>query len=460
MSIVHETVELSGHIIDSWTLPRTWDLIMDRGGNFEVEAIRVGSHKTEPSYARLKVIAPDDEILERIISELQQLGAVLTNAEDAQTAKVEKNGVLPSNFYSTTNLPTQVRLRGQWVDVANIEMDVVIVVDRGVGTDQGQDKGAVDAGQVQGTGQVQGAGQVKGTDMVSGAGKAKDTVLTVPVRAYCKPMHDVRVGEEIVVGHNGIRVQPYTRNREHEAFAFMQSDVSPERTKVLEIHEIARQMKETRARNGKILFVLGPAVIHTGAGRYIAELLRRGYIQVIFGGNAIITHDIESALYKTSLGVNLQTGEQVEGGHRNHLRAINAIRAAGSIEKAIEIGLLREGIAYEAAKQNIPLVLAGSIRDDGPMPGVVSDMIEAQRRMREEVQNGVEMAIMVSSMLHAIATGNLLPARVRTVVVDINPAVVTKLADRGSFQAAGLVTDAELFLRELVEALSLKQTLP
>lgn len=406
MSRVHEVVELSGHIIDSWTLPRIWDIIMDRGGNFDVEEIRIGSHKTEPSYARLKVIAPDDEILERIVSELQQLGAVLTNAEDAQTAIVEMDGVLPGNFYSTTNLPTQIRHRGQWVDVTNVEMDVVIVLDR--------DKNL----------------------------------------AYCKPMHDVLVGEEIIIGHNGIRVQPYTRNREHEAFAFMQSDVSPERTKVLEIHEIARQMKKTRAQNGKILFVLGPAVIHTGAGRYVAELLRRGYVQVIFGGNAVITHDIESALYKTSLGVNLQTGEQVEGGHRNHLRAINAIRAAGSIEKAIEIGLLREGIAYEATKHNVPMVLAGSIRDDGPMPSVISDMIEAQRRMREEVQNGVEMAIMVSSMLHAIATGNLLPARVRTVVVDINPAVVTKLADRGSFQAAGLVTDAELFLRELVEALN------
>jgi lysine-ketoglutarate reductase/saccharopine dehydrogenase-like protein (TIGR00300 family) len=405
MSTFHEIIEVSGHIIDSWTLPRIWDIIMDRGGNFDVEEIRIGTHKTEASYARLKVIAPDDEILERIISELQQLGAVLTNAEDVQTARVEKNGVLPSNFYSTTNLPTQVRLHGQWVNVANIEMDVVIVLDR-----------------------------------------EKNL-------AYCKPMHDVQVGEEIIVGHNGIRVQPYTRNREHEAFAFMQSDVSPERTKVLEIHEIARQMKKTRAQNGKILFVLGPAVIHTGAGRYVAELLRRGYVQVIFGGNAIITHDVESALYKTSLGVNLQTGEQVEGGHRNHLRAINAIRAAGSIEQAIEMGLLREGIAYEAVKHNVPMVLAGSIRDDGPMPGVISDMIEAQCRMRAEVQNGVEMAIMVSSMLHAIATGNLLPAHVRTVVVDINPAVVTKLADRGSFQAAGLVTDAELFLRELVEAL-------
>src|SRR5450759_3710099 len=195
----------------------------------------------------------------------------------------------------------------------------------------------------------------------------------------------------------------------------MKSNGSAEKVKVLAIHEFARQMRETRIRKGKILFVLGPAVIHTGAGRYVADLIRRDYIQVIFGGNAIVTHDVESALFGTSLGVNLQSGEQVEGGHRNHLRAINAIRAAGSLDRAIEMGLLRDGIIYEAIKRNIPMVLAGAIRDDGPMPGVIVDMQEAQRRMRQEVQ-GVEMAIMVASMLHAIATGNLLPSTVRTVV--------------------------------------------
>src|SRR6266567_2990949 len=405
MSAFHEIIELSGHIIDSWTLPRAWDTIMDRGGNFEVEEMRVGVRKTESSYARMKVEAPDTETLELIISELQQLGAVLVHAEDVSTAVVEQDGVLPAPFYSTTNLVTQVRLGGQWVTVENIEMDVAIVID------------------------------------------------SERKRAYCKPMHEVRIGEQVVVGHNGIRVQPYERQRGREAFAFMQSDVSSEKVKVLAIHEIARQMKETRANNKKILFVLGPAVIHTGAGRYIAELLRRDYVQVIFGGNAIITHDVESALFGTSLGVDLRSGLQVEGGHRNHLRAINAIRGIGSLEKAIEMGMLREGITYEAIKRNIPMVLAGSIRDDGPMPGVITDMQEAQRRMREEVQ-GVGMAIMVASMLHAIATGNVLPAQVRTVVVDINQAVVTKLADRGSFQAAGLVTDAELFLRELAETLA------
>jgi len=400
-----EVIELDGHIIDSWTLPRTWDTIMDRGGNFAVEEMRVGVSKSETSYARIKVEAPDDETLDRILTELQQFGAVLVHKEDAVTTAVEQEGVLPEKFYSTTNLHTQVRIGGQWVTVEGIEMDVAVLIDKAV------------------------------------------------KRAYCKPMHDVRIGDQVVVGYGGIRVQPYERGREREAFAFMQSDVSTERVKVLAIHQIAQQMKEVRARNGKILFVLGPAVIHTGAGRYIAELLRRDYVQVIFGGNAIITHDIESALFGTSLGVNLKTGEQVEGGHRNHLRAINAIRAIGSLEKAIETGLLREGIIYEAVKRGVPLVLAGSIRDDGPMPSVIADMQEAQKQMRHEVQQGVEMAIMVASMLHAIATGNLLPASVRTVVVDMNPAVVTKLADRGTFQAAGLVTDAELFLRELLEAL-------
>jgi lysine-ketoglutarate reductase/saccharopine dehydrogenase-like protein (TIGR00300 family) len=399
-----ELIELSGHIIDSWTLPRSWDIIMDRGGNFVVEEMRVGRRKDEPSYARLRVEAPNDEVLDLILSELQQFGAVLLHGEDAQTVAVEQDGVLPAKFYSTTNLPTQVRLRGQWVTVEGIEMDVAVVIDPARG------------------------------------------------RAYGKPMHEVQVGELVVVGHDGIRVQPFERAREREAFAFMQSDVSSEKVKVLAIHEIARQMKETRVRNGKILFVLGPAVIHTGAGRYIAELIRRDYVQVIFGGNAIVTHDVEAALFGTSLGVDLRSGEQVEGGHRNHLRAINAIRAVGSLEKALETGLLREGLTYEAMKRNIPMVLAGSIRDDGPMPGVINDMQEAQRRMRKEVK-GVEMALMIASMLHAIATGNLLPSTVRTVVVDINPAVVTKLADRGSFQAAAVVTDAELFLRELVDAL-------
>ncbi|HEY6409256.1 MAG TPA: TIGR00300 family protein, partial [Ktedonobacteraceae bacterium] len=250
-----ELIELSGHIIDSWTLPRAWDIIMDRGGNFDVQEMRVGVNKNDPSYARLKIEAPNAEVLELILSELQQFGAVLVHAADAQTVAVEQHGVLPAKFYSTTNLPTQVRLNGQWVTVEGIEMDVAVVID-----------------------------PVKGT-------------------AFCRPMHEVQVGEQVVIGHDGIRVKPFERARERETFAFMQSNVSSEKVKVLAIHEIARQMKEVRARNGKILFVLGPAVIHTGAGRYIVDLIRGGYVQVIFGGNAIVTHDVESALFGTSLGV-------------------------------------------------------------------------------------------------------------------------------------------------------------
>ena len=404
-----EVIEFSGNIIDSWTLPRTWDVITNRGGNLIVEDLRVGRSKADPSYARLKVEADDDLTLELIISELQQFGAVLLQEKDVQTAPVEQDGVLPANFYSTTNLPTEIRLSGQWVPVENIEMDVAIIVDR-----------------------------------------QKN-------RAHGKTMNDVRIGEEVVVGHDGLRVRPLERarerERERELFAFMQSSVSSEKAKGLAIQDIARQMQETRAHDGKILFVLGPAVIHTGAGHYMAELIRRDYVQVMFGGNAIITHDIESVLFGTSLGVDVQSGEQVEGGHRNHLRAINTIRALGSVEKAIEAGVLKEGITYEAMKHHVTMVLAGSVRDDGPMPGVIDSMQEAQHRMREALK-GVEMAIIVASMLDAIATGNLLPATVRTVVVDINPSVVTKLSDRGSFQAAALITDVELFLGELVEALS------
>ncbi len=399
-----ETIELRGHIIDSLILPRVWDTIMDMGGNFEVEEMQVGRSKTEPSYARMRVIAPDEKVLEALLAELQQLGASILHEQDARTARVEQAGVLPDDFYSTTNLPTQVRLNGRWVDVEHIEMDVAIVIDR-------QNS-----------------------------------------RAFCRPMHEVEVGDEVVVGHGGLRVIPLERARHREFFAFMQSDVSSERTKVLAIQEVARQMRETRAQGGKILFVLGPAVIHTGAGKYVAELIRQGYVQVLFGGNAIITHDVESAMFGTSLGVNLASGEPVEHGHRHHLRAINAVRRAGSLQRAVELGLIREGLTYEALKHGVDMVLAGSIRDDGPMPGVITDMVAAQREMRRAVQ-GVEMAIMVASMLHAIATGNILPATVKTVMVDINPAVVVKVADRGTTQAAGLVTDAELFLRELAEAL-------
>lgn len=399
-----EEITLEGHIIDSWVLPKVFDAVMDLGGSFDLKEIRVGRKKDETSFARLKVMADDQQQLDRILTALQQYGAVLVSRADVRTEPAPCDGALPDDFYSTTHMPTQVRLGGKWLDVENTEMDLAIVVDR--------------------------------------AGK----------RARMLPMAEVKKDDSVVVGHEGIRVLPLQRSREREIFSFMASDVSSERPKRLVIDEIARQMKEIRGRSGKILVVAGPAIVHSGAGQHFARMIRAGFVQVLFGGNAIATHDVESVLLGTSLGVMLRSGRPVEGGHRHHMHAINAIRRAGSLRKAVESGILQSGIMYECVKNNVEMVLAGSVRDDGPLPDVIVDMGEAQRRMRAALR-GVEMALMISTMLHSIATGNMLPASVKVVAVDINPAVVTKLADRGTFQALGLVTDAELFVRELAEAL-------
>jgi lysine-ketoglutarate reductase/saccharopine dehydrogenase-like protein (TIGR00300 family) len=400
MNLFSEEVTLEGHIIDSWTLPRAFDTIMDMGGTFDVLDIQVGRAKDEVSFARLKIHADTDKKLESILLELQSFGAVLASRDDVAYKPAPANGVLPEDFYSSTHLPTQVRLNGHWVDVKNTEMDLVIVVN-----------------------------------------PAKSDASMIPSAA-------VQQGELVVVGHDGIRILPPQRSREREVFSFMGSNVSSEHPKRLVIEEIARQMREIRARGGKILIVAGPAIVHSGAGPYLAKLIRDGYVQVLFGGNAIATHDVESVLLGTSLGVALKDGRAVPGGHRNHMAAINTIRAAGSLREAVASGLLRKGIMYECIKNNVDLVLAGSVRDDGPMPDVITDTAVAQVRMRSALV-GVELVLMIATMLHSIATGNMLKASVKVVAVDINPAVVTKLADRGTFQALGLVTDAELFVREL-----------
>jgi len=263
----------------------------------------------------------------------------------------------------------------------------------------------------------------------------------------------VKKGDPVAVGYEGIRVLPIPRARESAVFSFMNSAVSSEKPKKLVIQEIAREMRAIHARGGRILVVAGPAIVHSGAGGYLAQMIRDGHVDVLFGGNAVAAHDVESALFGTSLGVNLESGLPVEGGHRNHMRAINTVRTAGSLAAVVEQGTVTKGIVYEAIRRGIPMILAGSIRDDGPLPDVITDVLVAQDRMRAALP-GVEMAVMVCTMLHSIATGNILPASVKTVAVDINPAVVTKLADRGSWQAVGLVTDAELFLRELASALA------
>ncbi|MBV9121379.1 MAG: TIGR00300 family protein [Chloroflexi bacterium] len=397
---------MRGHIIDSGVLMKVMDTIMDLGGEFEIEEQHYGRRKEEPSYVRMQVKAPTAEVLEQVLLSCQSLGANLHDSSDVRTQPAPRDGALPDHFYSTTNLHTEARVNGEWLVVQDQEMDLALVVD------------------------------------------ASDKTVR------CVPMSDVHAGDAVVVGHHGIRVTPLQRAREREVFSFMRSEISTERPKHLMIAEIAQSMRDIRARGGKILFVVGPAIIHTGAGPHLEQLIRDGFVQVLFGGNAIATHDIEAALYGTSLGMDLATAMTVEGGHANHMRALNTVRQAGSIAAAVDQGILKRGVMYECARHHVQLVLAGSIRDDGPMPEVVTDVIEAQRLMRRYIQGGVEMAIMVCTMLHSIATGNLLPASVKTVVVDINPATVTKLADRGSFQVAGIVSDAELFLSSLAQALA------
>jgi len=396
------TVELSGHIIDSMMLPRIWDAIMDLGGSFRVEEFRVGQSQDEPSYTRIAVTHDTEDGLRAIIVACQQQGAVQVQAFPARTEPAPRDGVFPDAFYSTSNQPTQVHAGDAWLDVEDIEMDCGIVVADG--------------------------------------------------RARCVAVSDVRAGQAVVVGHDGIRVRPLERSRSREIFGFMTSQVSSEKPKHLVIRELAQTMREIHAGGGRIAFVGGPAIIHTGAGVYLSQLIRDGWIDVLFGGNAIAAHDIESQLFGTSLGIDLRNGLPIESGHEHHIRAINRIRALGGVAAAVESGALRAGVMYEATRRGIDVVLGGSVRDDGPLPEVVTDMVEAQRRMRAALV-GVELCIMCATMLHAIATGNLLAAAVKTVCVDINPAVVTKLADRGSSQTLGLVTDVESFLRELSECL-------
>src|SRR5947209_3553174 len=381
-------------------LPQVMDLVMDLGGNFTIEELRVGQHKTDPSYCRLEVVAASAELLERIVRGARSFGATAESEQAAQLQRVSQDGVFPEGFYSTSNLPTEVLVDSTWLAVGNMEMDAAIAVDRA----------------------------------------AK--------RARCIVFQGAKPGTEVVVGYQGVRVTPLERSRKTEIFSFMSSEVSAEKPKKVLIGAIAREMKETRAQGGRILVVAGPAVVHTGAGVHLSRLIELGYVNVLFAGNALAVHDVEASLFGTALGVNVESGEPSEHGHEHHMRAINRVRGAGGLRQMVETGQLKSGVMKSAIEHGIDFVLAGSVRDDGPLPDVITDMVEAQRRMRECLP-GVRMAIMLSTMLHSIATGNMLPAGVRTVCVDINPAVVTKLADRGSWQSIGLVTDVESFLREL-----------
>jgi lysine-ketoglutarate reductase/saccharopine dehydrogenase-like protein (TIGR00300 family) len=399
-----EEVELSGHIIDSLLLPKVLDEILTRGGSFVIKDIKIGSRQSDPSHARIEVRAASAEQLDEILSEIHDHGAVPVNASDCKTVPADLDGCFPDNFYATTNFRTQVRLGGEWIEVEDQEMDCGIILDP---------EGAA---------------------------------------ARCIPMTSVRKGDRIVVGHDGVRVFPSEVQSRQNLFEFMASPVSSEKPKGVTVREIANAMKRTRQGGEKILAVLGPAVVHTGAGELVGRLIKAGYINVLFAGNALATHDIEQSLYGTSLGVSMDRGLPTDEGHEHHLRAINTIRRLGGIAKAVEKGVLKSGIMYECVRNKVPFVLAGSIRDDGPLPEVITDMLVAQAEMRKHVP-GVGFALMVATMLHSIATGNLLPGWVKVACVDINPATVTKLMDRGSVQTVGVVSDAEPFLRGLVHEL-------
>ena len=393
---------LTGHIIDSMTLPQVMDMVMDLGGNFTIEELKVGQHKTDTSICRMEVVAGSAELLDSIVRQARALGATAESEKPVSFKPVEQEGVFPEGFYSTSNLPTEVLLGGRWVQVENIEMDAAIAVDPKAG------------------------------------------------RAWCIVFQGAKPGMEVVVGYEGVRVTPLERSRHTEIFSFMGSEVSAEKPKKVLIGGIAEEMRQVRKAGGRILVVAGPAVVHTGAGRYLSRLIELGFVQVLFAGNALAVHDVESALFGTALGINVESGLAIEHGHEHHMRAINRVRAAGGLRKMVESGQLESGVMKSAIQHGVEIVLAGSVRDDGPLPDVITDMVEAQKRMRAAL-GGVRIAVMLSTMLHSIATGNMLQAGVRTVCVDINPAVVTKLADRGSWQSIGLVTDVESFLRELAQ---------
>jgi lysine-ketoglutarate reductase/saccharopine dehydrogenase-like protein (TIGR00300 family) len=395
-------VEAEGHLIDSQILNTIFDTVIERGGQFEVLHFEIGRTNDEFSRLRLKVSAPAAESLQRTLEELMPLGCRAVEEQDALLRTADRDGSVPDDFYSTTNLRTEVRVGGRWLPVARQRMDAVIVVD------------------------AQGPA--------------------------CRKLREVKDGDRVVCGLAGLRLAPQFRDRERGDFAFMSNEVSSERRVEASVTRIATMVRETKARGGRVIFVAGPVVIHTGGAPYFIDLIRRGYVDAILSGNALAVHDAEHALFGTSLGVDLEAGVPVQGGHRHHMRAINTINRAGGIRGAVESGVLTSGVMVECVRAGVDYILAGSIRDDGPLVDTVTDIIEAQDRYGE-VLASAGMVIVLSTMLHGIGVGNMLPAWVPVVCVDINPAVVTKLADRGSAQTIGLVTDVGLFLHQLAKQL-------
>lgn len=406
-----ETITIEGHIIDSLTLPTVMDEIVELGATYEIVELQLGVKHEDPSFARIKVTHDDEDALASLLERLRQHGANPETVEDAQLAEADVNGAFPPGFYSSTNLETEVRVDGKWLRVVRPEMDCGITIENGV--------------------------------------------------ARTIPMGEVTKGQTIVMRGLGIRVLPLDKPRggEGNAFEFMSSDVSSEKPKALLVEQVANQMRAVKESGKRILWVAGPAVVHTGSGPDLSALVRAGYVDAFFAGNGVAAHDIESNMFGTSLGVYLEHGNPAEHGHEHHIRAINELRRQGSFEKAIEAGIFNDGVVYNLVKAGSSYLFGGSVRDDGPLPDVVTDMVEVQRRLRDIIwgegnNDLIGFCIVVGTMLHGIATGNCLPASVPLVCVDINQATVTKLMDRGSWQSMGIITDVGLFIRELAENLA------
>ena len=405
-SLHSEIVEAEGHLVDSQLLNAIFDRVIERGGEFEVLEFDIGRDNEAISKLTLKVSAETQHGLTELLEALMPLGCYSQPDPSATLREAEQPGCVPDDFYSTTNHRTEVNLGAELITVEEQRMDAVIIVE--------------------------------GTE------------------ARCRKLREVIAGDKIVCGVDGVRVSPEFQERDRLGFAFMTNDVSSERRVEVSVKKIIATMEEVKANNGRIAFVAGPVVIHSGGGPHFAELIKGGFVDVLLAGNALAVHDVERALYGTSLGIDLDAGSAVEEGHKNHMRAINVINRAGNLRSAVDQKVLKSGVMYEAIRHDVEFVLAGSIRDDGPLPDTVMDLIDAQNQYARALKD-VQMVIMLSTMLHSIGVGNMLPSWVKVVCVDINPAVVTKLADRGSSQTAGIVTDVGLFLHQLRTQLAVRQ---
>jgi lysine-ketoglutarate reductase/saccharopine dehydrogenase-like protein (TIGR00300 family) len=400
---LHEVVEAEGHLIDSHIMERIFDTVVEYSGRFEVETFRIGRTNSEPSHLRLRVEAPTPEAMDQMLAALLGLGCSPVHGGDAELRTVERDRCAPPDFYSTTNYRTLVRSGGRWLEVEDQRMDALVIVKDG--------------------------------------------------RAQCRRLRDVRAGDQVVVGMHGIRVVPESKERDRLSFAFMSHGISSERQVETAVRQTAALIRQTIAGGQRIAVVAGPVVVHTGGGPALAALIREGFVHALLSGNALGVHDVESALFGTSLGVRQSDGRLEEHGHRNHMRAINAIFHAGGIAQAVANGTLTSGVLYECVRAGVPFVLAGSLRDDGPLPDAITDMNAAQDAYARELK-GAGLVLCLGSMLHSIAVGNMLPSWVKIICVDINPAVATKVSDRGTGQAVGVVTDVGLFLDLLARALA------